>query len=92
MVLTKKTLTAAKENNIISQGHRSSSRDGLWDIPISSPMLSPIRHDRSEPPLTPSMNVIIRRKEAKRDLIRYLHEACFSLDKATWIAASEAEG
>ena len=87
VVLTKKNLIAAKDKNIILQGHRSTSGDGLWDIPISSPKLSTIRHDRSETTVTPSMNVIIRRKEAKRDLIRYLHGACFSPTKATWIAA-----
>ena len=87
VVLTKKNLIAAKDKKIILQGHRSTSGDGLWDIPISPPKSSTIRHDRSETPMTPSMNVIIRRKEAKRDLIRDLHGACFSPTKATWIAA-----
>ena len=87
MVLTKKKLIAAKDKNIILQGHRSTSGDGLWDIPISSTKLPTIRHNRAVTPVTPSMNVIIRRNEAKRDLIRYLHGACFSPTKATWIAA-----
>ena len=37
----------------------------------------------------PSLNVIIREKETKIDLVKYLHAACFSLVISTWLRAIE---
>ena len=83
VVLTKGTLCAIKNDKIVLTGHRSTSGDGLWDIPIpqhSSPVApSPIP--------SPALNVIIRKDTATRDLIRYLHAACFSPPIKTFLQA-----
>ena len=38
---------------------------------------------------SPSLNVILRKKETKKDLISFLHAACCSPTSTTWIKAIE---
>ena len=75
VLLDKENLLALKNEEILLRGQRSTSGDGLWDIPITKTHL--------QPPVQPklpqqTMNVIIRKNKAKQDLVRYLHGACFS--------------
>ena len=72
-----------KNDRVVFRGERSKSGDGLWDIPIpqeiSNALPSPIS--------SPALNVIIRKNTATRDLIRYLHAACFSPPIKTFLEA-----
>ena len=84
--LSKHKLVAIKDNKILLQGTRSKSGDGLWDIPLPAPTPAcpppPQLHSHQ-----PTMNIIIRKNQAKTDLIRYLHGCCFFPTKNTWIEA-----
>ena len=80
-----------KENQCLLQGHRSTNGDGLWDVPIPKPDPPPVRtaqHITTVPHLpSPSMNVIIRKDKTAKDLAVYLHAACFSPTKHTFLQA-----
>ena len=70
------------------QGQPSKSGDRLWDIPISTP--SPSRAVLSSllptpKPPTQSLNVIIHKDKTAHDLVNYLHAACFSPTKKTFL-------
>ena len=78
VLLDKRKLRALKNNKIILEGSRSTSGDGLWDIPLpqqKATIPSPCTNNN----FAPSMNVIIRKHQASKDLVRYLHAACFFL-------------
>ena len=83
--LNKNSLKVYKNKQIIMQGKRSTSGDKLWDIPIpttTSPTTPTI------PKVHPhSLNVIIRKDKSKHDFIQYLHAACFSPTKTTFLQA-----
>ena len=153
VILTDKTLTAVKNNNIVLRGHRNRS-DDLWDIPLyphtkcmdnvnlplSHSGLYVPPHKRGKPPdirikkivsnnpptlpknhkenfqiksirkkkinkmvkqqlqrdaddallrvpvlsKNEKISVILRKKETRKNLARYLHAACFSPVKSTW--------
>ena len=82
-MLIKKNLFAIKNDKVVLRGQRSKSGDGLWDIPIPQQ----ISNATPSPVLSPALNVIIRRDTATRDLIRYLHAACFSPPIKTFFEA-----
>jgi hypothetical protein len=84
IILNKKKLYAMKKNKIILQGTRSTNGDGLWDIPIQTNQRN---HPIIQPTNQPIMNIIIRKDQAKSDLIKYLHATCFSPTPNTLIAA-----
>ena len=51
---------------------------------ISAQTCSDIRTLCDRVPVTSKISVIIRKKQTKSDLVRYLHAACFSPVKSTW--------
>ena len=68
---------------VVLEGIRSTSGDKLWDIPLPQH-----KSKLSSIPSSPkSINVIIRKDKSKHDLIVYLHAACFSPTKTTFINA-----
>ena len=75
-----------KNNNEIIQGARSTTGDGLWNIPLPSPTPTINNvHNCSLP--HPSINVIIRKSTTAKDLALYLHATCFSPTKDTFLKA-----
>ena len=84
--LSKHKLVAIKDNKILLQGTRSKSGDGLWDIPLPVPP-SACHTPPQLHPHQPTMNIIIRKNQAKIGLIRYLHGCCFFPTKNTSIEA-----
>ena len=83
VILNKNNLFAIKNDKVVLKGYRSTSGDSLWDIPIPQ-ATSPVAHP---PILSSALNVIIRKDTATRDLIRYLHAACFSPPIKTFLQA-----
>ena len=85
VTLDKDELIAVKQGELVMKGIRSTAGDGLWDIPIP----------QSNTSITPtqcylaahSMNVILRKDKTKHDLVTYLHAACFSPTRDTFIKA-----
>ena len=86
-----------KNKNLILQGYRSTNGDGLWDIPIPPPPptinnqwdkksnLIPIQKIPKQQQQT--LNIIIRKDKAAKDLALYLHAACFSPTTHTFLKA-----
>ena len=97
VILTKEKLTAYKGKHKILEGTRSTSGDGLWDIPISLPQLkpSPLTVPTQKPSfnninhIKPSLNVILRTNKKSADLAAYLHASAFSPTNDTFIKAIE---
>ena len=86
VILDKRKLRALKNNEVILEGSRSTSGDGLWDIPLPQP---PRNVPRACPTniTAPSMNVILRKNQPSKDLVRYLHASCFSPPIKTFLSA-----
>ena len=89
VVFTKSKMHVSKNSQRIFQGHRSTTGDGLWNINISpAPSIPPTKSPSLLPtPPKPSLNVIIRKSTTAKDLAIYLHAACFSPAKHTFIKA-----
>ena len=91
IVLNKTKLFVLKNNQLLLQGYRN-NQDGLWDIPLPQ---SPTPLNSSITPLlppqpTPSkevLSVILRKNQTHIDLVTYLHAACFSPVKSTFLRA-----
>lgn len=83
VLLDKTNLFAIKDNKIILQGRRSKTGDGLWDIPLQTSIKKPTQ----APSYQPSMNVIIRKNEPAKQLVKYLHACCFYPTIPTFIKA-----
>ena len=137
VILDKKELNVYKDEQVLLKGYRN-SKDGLWDIPITTDTISSnfemppthpgmysnrvkrrlpsnntaptIKYNKMKPNKLNSaahsfpsinlqqllneykekdhqVNVIIKQKQSKQDLARYLHAACFSPTKVTFTAA-----
>ena len=88
VLLTKKNIHIVKNNKIVIQGQHNMN-DGLWDIPVSqspeSTKLTPITNVAQ--PQQHKLGVIIRKKQKKIDLVKYLHAACFSPEPSTFTRA-----
>ena len=95
VILTKKNLKVIKNNSLTLMGTRSATGDGLWDIPILQNEASQkngeptaIKNKITYPTLTPSsLNIILRTDKRASDLAAYLHAACFSPVKQTFLNA-----
>ena len=89
VTFTKSTMTVAKNSKTIFSGHRSTSGDGLWNINLhkNPPPLPPLQSKTSSQPSAPSLNVILRKSTPAKDLAIYLHAACFSPAKHTFLKA-----
>ena len=90
VIFTKNKVNVYKDNTLILQGYRSLSGDGLWNVPIYQPnpatnIQSKVNSTQIQP--CPSLNVIIRKNTTARDLVLYLHAACFSPTKYTFLKA-----
>ena len=72
--LTKEKINISKKNRVILQGTRN-QEDGLWDIPIQ---------DKSK---SEKINVIIKKNTAKKELVEFMHGACFSPTIRTFLQA-----
>ena len=137
VILDKKELNVYKDEQVLLKGY-CNSKDGLWDIPITTDTISSnfeippthpgmysnrvkrrlpsnntaptIKYNKMKPNKLHSaahsfpsinlqqllneykekdhqVNVIIKQKQSKQDLARYLHAACFSPTKVTFTAA-----
>ena len=90
IVLTKTDLKVIKNNKIVLSGFRNHN-DGLWDIPIrqNSQVKStiPLTGKPLQPLLSQYLSVIIQKDKPRHDLATYLHAACFSPTKATFLRA-----
>jgi len=88
--LNRKSLKVTKNNKTVLKGHRSTSGDGLWDIPITNSIPSNITPSPS-PSIAPangSINAIIRQDHrAKQDLASFHHGSLFSPSPTTLIDA-----
>ena len=112
ITLDKKQLKVFKQDQLIMQGQRSTSGDGLWDIPVAPTNIKSIstasssnnittttktkcfpehalqKTSEKTPPISKnSINVIIRQDKSSHDLENYLHAACFSPTKKTFLKA-----
>jgi hypothetical protein len=90
VVLNKKKLFVFKDNKLILRGYRN-NQDGLWDIPLPQPSSTSSTSSFSNTnhiqyPIS-SASVILRKRQTNIDLITYLHAACFSPVKSTFIRA-----
>ena len=88
VLLTKNKIHVVKNNKIVIQGKRNTN-DGLWDIPIEKAPNLPTQHhvDNVNTTHQQKLGVIIRKKQKKVDLIKYLHAACFSPVPSTFVRA-----
>ena len=86
VVVTKDHLHAIKNGRIILQGKRN-LHDGIWDIPLQKHPHQKAAYVAHSPLKQHTMHVIIRKKQSAKGLVEYLHAACFSPVKATWIKA-----
>ena len=83
---TKNSMKILKNNNEIIQVARSTTGDGLWNIPLPSPTPTINNvHNCSLP--HPTINVIIKKNTTAKDLALYLHATCFSPTKDTFLKA-----
>jgi hypothetical protein len=71
-------------------------RNGLWNIRLSTPPL-PTTHSRDLPAPAPPRSMLscehannVHEMRNQRDLVAYLHRACFSPAKSTWLKAIKA--
>ena len=102
VVLGKYLLEVIKDNKVVLRGPRSTSGDGLWDIPLPqapdptptllninpTPRIIPPSITQRTPTVKPqSLNVIIRKDKSHQDLVQYLHAAAFSPTHNTFIQA-----
>jgi hypothetical protein len=71
-----------ENENIIMKGTRE-NKSGMWQIPL------PITKPKIEKTI-PMANGIIKRDTAIEDLCNFLHGACFSPSKSTFIKAIKA--
>ena len=95
ILLTKSHLHTIKNGKTILTGYRN-PRDGLWDIPLQAvpshqallpnPAV-PLSTSTRVPQKHHTMQVIIRKNQPACDLVKYLHAACFSPVKSTWLKA-----
>jgi hypothetical protein len=88
--LNKTKLFVLKNNELLLQGFRN-KQDGLWDIPLPQPSTTlkntnPLPFPLVKPPIQ-SASVILRKKQTNIDLVTYLHAACFSPVKSTFLRA-----
>jgi len=79
VLLTKSTLIAKKNDNIILTGYRNKS-DGLWDVPLQQ---SNIVHNPTSK--AHHANIIIRKDKTKMELAQWLHASCGSPKESTFI-------
>ena len=79
ILLTKSTLIAKKNNNIILTGTRNKT-DGLWDVPLKTPSLIPKQQSQQH-----HANIIIRKDKTKMELAQWLHASCGSPKPSTFI-------
>ena len=84
VIMTKKNLKVIKNNSLILMDTRSTTDDGLWDIPIPQNEASEkndgpkAKNQITYPTPTPnSLDIILRTDKRASDLAAYLHAACF---------------
>jgi hypothetical protein len=87
VILTKQKLFAYKNNVKILEGNRSTSGDGLWDIPIITKNKKIQHNTTPSPHQEPSINIILRTNKKSTDLAMYHHGAVFSPTPDTFIKA-----
>ena len=87
VLLSATKLYTFKNGKVILTGDRSHT-DGLWDIPITQnpscttgTSLLPLHRPRH------TLAVMLRRNQPARELVQYLHAACFSPVPSTWLTA-----
>ena len=95
VILTKKDLTVVKNNETIMKGTRSTSGDGLWDIPIP-PKIYTYKNAKNNTfssnitypkPTQNSLDIILRTDKRASDLAAYFYVASFSPVKHTFLNA-----
>ena len=87
VLLHKNKLLAAKEGKLVLTGNRNHVNK-LWDIPVQRNSTPKQTILQSIPqPKHHTLNVIMRKDKTKSDLVQYLHAACFSPTKSTFLSA-----
>ena len=81
IVLSKNNIIINKNNITITTGKRN-KQDGLWDVPFKTKQHTPTVPNKSY-----SINIILKQNMAKKNLIKFLHAACFSPTKSTFLKA-----
>lgn len=96
VIFHKDLVVVAKHNQLLLQGKRN-NHNGMWEIPL--PLQIPLPHklkkhntelffiNSSSATPTHCANGIIKKESTINDLINFLHGACFSPSKSTWINA-----
>ena len=83
-----KQITVSKNSIPIFHGNRSTNGDGLYNINLPSQITTINNTNTYHTSISkPSLNVIIRIATTAKDLVLYLHAACFSPPKSTFLKA-----